>query len=148
MCDRQGLSEKKSTEGYRRIHFSLDGMPTVPGLQFLGRTKYQRCKVFLAIDGVISIKKIIRDSFKSKHGMVKPTVEKLNRLLQLWVYLKYLRMDNGGKLLSKRLVHKDWKLLIIVNWTAIAPHNKNHPSKLDSVHWLVGPGQSSKMPTF
>jgi hypothetical protein len=57
MCDRQGLSEKKSTEGYRRIHFSLDGMPTVPGLQFLGRTKYQRCKVFLTIDGVISIKK-------------------------------------------------------------------------------------------
>jgi hypothetical protein len=74
----------------------------------------------------------ISDIFKSKNSMVEPTLAKLQKLLQLGVKVKYLRMDNGGenKLLADRMMHKDWKLPIVVEWTARDTPQQNSPAEV------------------
>jgi hypothetical protein len=62
----------------------------------------------------------ITDIYKMKAGMVEPKIEKLHQLTQMKVGPKYLRMDNAGEgtSLADRMKHKDWKLPIMVEWTA------------------------------
>jgi hypothetical protein len=69
---------------------------------------------------------------KFKKEMVEPTVEKLSQLLQRNAGPKYLRMDNVGesKLLAAHIRHSDWKLPIIVEWTARDTPQQNSPAKV------------------
>jgi hypothetical protein len=74
----------------------------------------------------------ISDIYNSKNGMLEPTVEKLNRLLQLKVILKFRRMDHGRviKLLAARMLHRDWKVPDIVEWTARNAPQQNSPAEV------------------
>jgi hypothetical protein len=72
------------------------------------------------------------DIFKSKSAMVESTVEKLGKMCRLGVGPSYLRMDNVGenKLLADRIQSKDWKLPIIVEWTARDTPQQNSPTEV------------------
>jgi hypothetical protein len=71
----------------------------------------------------------ITDIFKTKAGMVEPTIEKLHQMTQMKMGPMYLRMDNAGenKSLADRMKHKDWKLPIVVEWTARDTPQQNSP---------------------
>jgi hypothetical protein len=71
----------------------------------------------------------VTDIYKTKNGMVEPTVETLHQMIQHNVGPKYLRLDNAGenKLLADRLKHKDWKLPITIEWTARDTPQQNSP---------------------
>jgi hypothetical protein len=68
----------------------------------------------------------VTDIYKSKNAMVEPTVTKLNHMS---TGPKFLRMDNAGenKLLADRNRHSDWKLPIVVEWTARDTPQQNSP---------------------
>jgi hypothetical protein len=80
----------------------------------------------------------ISDIFKSKNAMVESTVEKLAQMCRLGVGPRYLRMDNEGEnnALADRIQHKDWKLPIIVEWTARDTHQQNSPAEVGFVTLL------------
>lgn len=72
----------------------------------------------IVIDEDIQMK--ISDFFKTKNGMVEPTLEKFNKWNQAGIGITHLRLDNAGenKLLKKRSESAAWKMNIKFEFTA------------------------------
>ena len=75
------------------------------------------------------------DMFKSKNGMVDPTLNKLYQFQQQNVLPKYLRMDNGGEnlLLESKMISDDWKIHMIIEYTARDTPQQNAPVEVGFV---------------
>eukprot|EP00957_Ditylum_brightwellii_P038657 2922379-Ditylum_brightwellii.AAC.1 len=80
----------------------------------------------IMVDECTSLK--FSDFFKTKNGMVEPTLEQFNRWSKKGIMVQYLRCDNAGenKTLEKRSQSSDWKMNIQFEYTARATPQQNH----------------------
>eukprot|EP00957_Ditylum_brightwellii_P197981 15083134-Ditylum_brightwellii.AAC.1 len=70
--------------------------------------------------------------YKTKSGMVEPTLEQFHKWQQQNILVKFVRCDNAGenKSLEKRAKSSDWKFDITFEYTARDTPQQNHLAEL------------------